>query len=574
MKNKKFKLKLNFKTKLFILTTTPIFLLAVITLILTNTIVKQSLISEVKQSLKGAATATFAAYDQNSGDYIQAENGDIWKGSYNISKSESIVDSIKEKTGMEVTFFYNDTRIMTSAKDENGDRILGSPAGDNIKKMVLESGEEYFSDSVSIDGTLYYGYYVPVTSDSSSSPIGMIFVGSDKARNDTTINRIANTISIVIIVTMLISIVVAFIFSMSITRSLKKSISSVQQTATGDLKTSIDGSLLRRKDELGDLSNAIATLQTEMNHSIENIAQNAAYVLESSATLEDTATTTTASLQDMSDAVHSISDSANIQADISNAAAQNIQEMGNKIQQTTLEMQEMKQNTTAMHDSEKLTVETIEKLLKSNNDVQTLINEISHQTLKTNDSVQKIKAVTEIISSIADETSLLSLNASIEAARAGESGKGFAVVAEQIQKLAAQSSDSSERINGIILQLTQDSDASVKTISKVTQTMQSQTLNMKQTQDMTAEVVEKLNQSMQSMNSIENSIRYLDSSRNEIVQTVEKLLNIACDNVATTEEVCATASTVTENFSQVTDSTKGLKNIANDLEASIKHFHY
>lgn len=188
MKNKKFKLKLNFKTKLFILTTTPIFLLAVITLILTNTIVKQSLISEVKQSLKGAATATFAAYDQNSGDYIQAENGDIWKGSYNISKSESIVDSIKEKTGMEVTFFYNDTRIMTSAKDENGDRILGSPAGDNIKKTVLESGEEYFSDSVSIDGTLYYGYYVPVTLDSSSSPIGMIFVGSDKARNDTTIN--------------------------------------------------------------------------------------------------------------------------------------------------------------------------------------------------------------------------------------------------------------------------------------------------------------------------------------------------------------------------------------------------
>ena len=60
------------------------------------------------------------------------------------------------------------------------------------------------------------------------------------------------------------------------------------------------------------------------------------------------------------------------------------------------------------------------------------------QTNQTNESVQKINKATELISSIAEETNLLSLNASIEAARAGESGRGFAVVAAQIQKLAEQ----------------------------------------------------------------------------------------------------------------------------------------
>lgn len=77
---------------------------------------KSAMTDEIQDALKGTAAATLAAYDQNTGDYIQASNGDIWKGSYNISKSESLVDGIKENTGMDVTFFYGSQRIMTSAR--------------------------------------------------------------------------------------------------------------------------------------------------------------------------------------------------------------------------------------------------------------------------------------------------------------------------------------------------------------------------------------------------------------------------------------------------------------------------
>ena len=69
------------------------------------TMVKSSLMDEVQDALKGTAAATLAAYDQNTGDYLESTNGDIWKGSYNISKSENLVDRIKENTGMDVTFF-------------------------------------------------------------------------------------------------------------------------------------------------------------------------------------------------------------------------------------------------------------------------------------------------------------------------------------------------------------------------------------------------------------------------------------------------------------------------------------
>ena len=111
----------------------------------------------MENSLKGTAIATQAAYDQNAGTYLQTENGDIWKGSYNISQSENLVDTIKQESGMDVTFFYGSQRIMTSAVDKNGDRILGSPAGDKVVEKVLNGGEEYFSNNVSMDGTIYYG---------------------------------------------------------------------------------------------------------------------------------------------------------------------------------------------------------------------------------------------------------------------------------------------------------------------------------------------------------------------------------------------------------------------------------
>ena len=90
---------------------------------------------------------------------------------------------------------------------------------------------------------------------------------------------------------------------------------------------------------------------------------------------------------------------------------------------------------------------------------------ISEQTDDTNKSALEINEAISIISSIAEETNLLSLNASIEAARAGEQGKGFAVVAAQIQKLAEQSNDATDKISLIVKTLIDDSEKAVETMN-------------------------------------------------------------------------------------------------------------
>lgn len=561
------------RKKMLVLTVLPIFVLGILVIFLSLTVVKNAMVSEIEDALRSAATATFAAYDQNSGSYIEAANGDIWKGSYNISKSDSIVDSIKEKSGMEVTFFYGNRRIMTSAVDANGNRILGSPAGDKIVETVLNNGEEYFSHAVSIDGTIFYGYYTPVYQDGTASPIGMIFIGANKQKKDATVHRIIYTMIACTVSLMVLCIIISVFYSSSISRSLKKSIGVVQAVAAGNLKTSIDKHLLKKDDEVGDLSRAILQLQQEMTQSLESIADNSKAVLAASGALEGTARNTTSSIREVENAVSSIAQSASLQAQISGTASDNVAEMGKRIEQTSLEMEEMKSGASAMKEAEEKNADTIRKLLDSNDEVQTLIREIATQTSQTNESAQKIKEATDIIASIADETSLLSLNASIEAARAGENGKGFAVVADQIQKLATQSNESSQRIDEIIHQLIADSDKTVETMGKVIETISAQTEHMQQTEAMTQEVMEKIDSSLTSLSVIENSVMYLDQSRNEIIKTVTELSDIAKQNAATTQEVCATVNVVTEGFSQVEGSTEGLKSIADGLEVSVEHFN-
>ena len=432
------KFGMTLKKKILSMILLPVLVLGLVVIILSMTVIKGALIREVRLALQSVATATYAAYDQNSGDYVESTNGDVWKGGFNISKSDSIVDTIKEKSGVEVTFFYGDRRIMTSAKDKDGNRILGSRAGDVIVEKVLNGGQEYFSKNVSIDGTLYYGYYVPVYQSSGAAPVGMVFVGAQKSEKDAVINQIVYAIVFMVVFLMVACMLLGFIFASSLSRSLKKSIGAVQSVATGNLRTPVDEKLLKQKDEVGDLTRGIKRLQDEMTRSIEFIASNSKAVLEASGALETTAKETTSSMREVENSMNDIAQSASQQAKISGDASVYVAQMGEKIEQTSREVDELKMNAEAMRESEEETAATMGRLLESNSEVDRLIREIAQQTKQTNESAQKIKEATDIIASIAEETSLLSLNASIEAARAGENGRGFAVVAEQIQKLAQQ----------------------------------------------------------------------------------------------------------------------------------------
>ena len=566
-------MRIDLKKKILSVAVLPVLLLGIVTIVITLTQVKSSLISEVKDSLSGTAATTLAAYNQHSGSYLRADNGDVWKGGYNISKSESLLDNIKEESGMDVTFFHGNERIMTSAKDRDGNRILGSPAGEIIVEKVLKGGENYFSSSVSLDGTLNYGYYIPIyQKGTDSEPIGMIFAGVDKQAKDNTINGIILMVLLSVIFVMAACIVIAVIMSVSITRSLQKGISKVQKVADGELGSPIEEKLLKRNDEVGDLAKAIDTLQKTLQNIVSKIAQSTDNIKMAANELGVTAKDTNYTMKQVEDAVSSISENITEQAKSTKTTTDNIVLMGDQIGRTSEEVGLLNQNADVMRKSSEQASYTIQQLRQINDKVKESINTITRQTNLTNESAQKIQAAIGIISSIAEETNLLSLNASIEAARAGESGRGFAVVASQIQKLAEQSNSSSCEIEEITNTLISNSDEAVEIMRQVHEIIDSQSQNMSDTENIVSKVMDGINTSLEKIEKIEYATEQLESSRNRIVETVEGLSDIAEQNAASTEETFAQTSQVSNTFEQIEAKADQLKQIADELSDIMQHF--
>ena len=566
-------MRIDLKKKILSVAVLPVLLLGIVTIVITLTQVKSSLINEVKDSLSGTAATTLAAYNQHSGSYLRADNGDVWKGGYNISKSESLLDNIKEESGMDVTFFYGNERIMTSAKDRDGNRILGSPAGEIIVEKVLKGGENYFSSSVSLDGTLNYGYYIPIyQKGTDSEPIGMIFAGVDKQAKDNTINGIILMVLLSVIFVMAACIVIAVIMSVSITRSLQKGISKVQKVADGELGSPIEEKLLKRNDEVGDLAKAIDTLQKALQNIVSKIAQSTYNIKMAANELGVTAKDTNYTMKQVEDAVSSISENITEQAKSTKTTTDNIVLMGDQIGRTSEEVGLLNQNADVMRKSSEQASYTIQQLRQINDKVKESINTITRQTNLTNESAQKIQAAIGIISSIAEETNLLSLNASIEAARAGESGRGFAVVASQIQKLAEQSNSSSCEIEEITNTLISNSDEAVEIMRQVHEIIDSQSQNMSDTENIVSKVMDGINTSLEKIEKIEYATEQLESSRNRIVETVEGLSDIAEQNAASTEETFAQTSQVSNTFEQIEAKADQLKQIADELSDIMQHF--
>lgn len=225
-----------------------------------------------------------------------------------------------------------------------------------------------------------------------------------------------------------------------------------------------------------------------------------------------------------------------------------------------------------MHETGIEAVQTLKELEDINAEVKNSIEQIYRQTNITNESAMKIKDAILLITSIADETNLLSLNASIEAARAGEQGKGFAVVANQIQKLAEQSNDSAMKVQEITNMVMEDSAKAVQTMDKVKLIMESQMQKVDLTGSMFEKVQEEIDHSMDGITNIYEKTEGMDHARDNLLDIVQSLTAIAEENAAGTEEASASVTEVSVVVEDISSNAKQLQGVAQTLDEHMKEF--
>lgn len=330
--------------------------------------------------------------------------------------------------------------------------------------------------------------------------------------------------------------------------------------------------MMKRKDEIGSIAEAIDALQEHLHEVVENIQMQSDDLYTASETMSGQISEASEVVEQVSTAVHEIADSASSQAEDTQSATEQVVIMGNAVEKTNKEIESLYHSTGVVKASGDEAVQTLAELTKINQSAKEAIDIIYQQTNTTNESVRKIHEATALITDIAEETNLLSLNASIEAARAGEAGRGFAVVAAQIQKLAEQSNASANQIEKIINLLAENSEKAVGTMQEVMGIMQKQAENVGKTEKIVLDVREKIDQSIEGVSVIAESTGHIDKTRQAVIDLVQNLSAIAEENAANTQETSASVTEVSATMSSIAENTAQLKDIAKQLEKSMRKF--
>lgn len=563
---------LKLQYKMLILAIIPVLIMGIVAILISNTVVKNKLLDDAKQKLKATSNAVLAAYDQNAGDYFVNATGDVWKGAYNVSLSTPFIDDIAEKTGIEVTFFYNDTRLVTSLKDADGKRILGSKAGDFLVENVLQEGNEVFTNRVLVDGTFYFGYYVPVHQNNSDEIIGMVFAGMPVKEIYASLNLITMIFTVAILVILVIAVIGCLLVSRGIAKSIRNSMDVVKQISEGNLNVEIEQSMLDRKDEAGALSCNTQTLIDNLSAMIGKISNNTMTLNASSEEMNAAAGQAGNAVGNINDDLHNMLTGAVEQTGNAQNIKNSIHNMNIHLEKTLGEVDHLSDETKAMLDARNDVDKSLNQLDASNQDVMTEVENIQKQTQQNNESVEKIIAAVSYISDIADQTNLLSLNASIEAARAGETGKGFAVVAEEIGKLANQSNEASTEISELVNLLSYNSSQTMDIMDSVQDAMNDQTKKLVETANIFKQLQEHVSHVADGVDVIRDATVQLGKETNEIGKDIKNLSDIAQRNEDTVKGTISFSDGVLGTVNSVTEMSTEVSSSANDMAGVVSHF--
>ena len=560
------------KYKILFVALLPILVVCIAVMVINNTVIKNTLLEKTKNELKATAEALSAAYNQNSGEYFQNDDGEIWKGTYNVSLSQKLVTEMSEKTGSSLTFFYGDKRLVTSLKDKKGDYILGSKAGDYLKKNVLEGGKDVFTSRVSVEGTMYYGYYIPVKQNNSDDIIGMIFAGMPAREVDKTINLVSGLLFLILGIVLVLTIFVSVLASKEIASAIEDSVLVVQNMASGNLNVSINRKNLGRKDEVGKLSAGTKSLRESLGNMIGAISDNTLSLDVASQDMSNIAVQASDAMDSISENLKSVLESAKNQAEVTASVDDNVNNINMMLKQTGDEADGLSDAADDMLGTGREVDNSLKNLYNSNEEVLDAIERIRKQTSETDISVDKIKEAVNLIASIAEETNLLSLNASIEAARAGESGKGFAVVAVEISKLAEQSNAASADIEKMIMDLGQNSERTVETMEMVQDAINRQSDDMNNTRKIFEKVKDRINLVAKGVANIREATERLEGETTYIAEDINGLNAAANKNMENVKETMEAGEEVLKVVKNVSSMSVNVNTAANEMMQSVEKF--
>ena len=372
-----------------------------------------------------------------------------------------------------------------------------------------------------------------------------------------------------VIIASLLALVVGTLIAASIGAEISKLTKSIALAAEGDLTTLFH---TKRKDEFLLLSDSLNDMVDSMRGLIEQVASVGNKVNESADSFSHTSSDILTSTKDISLAIDEIEKGVVQQASDTEQCLLQMSNLSDKINQVynnTYEIEQIAKDTKVIVGDGITTIDELNVKSSATTDItKVVINEIEELELQS----ASIESFIEVINGIADQTNLLSLNASIEAARAGEAGRGFAVVATEIRKLADQSLKASNQITTVVHNIKEKTIITANSAKQAESIVGSQMEALTKTIKTFENINEHVGNLVNNLNNIAEGVRGIEDAKDDTLDAVRNISAVSQQTATSSEEVSATAINQITSVEYLSQSASELAGEAKRLEEVIQLF--
>lgn len=435
-------------------------------------------------------------------------------------------------------------------------------------EMLLEMKHPTYSDLYEFGDLTRLSGYAPIfkNHDPSGEVVAISVIDFDGSIvGERTWDVVRNGI-LVSVIPMIIASLITLLLIRRKTKPISTLIDHAKEVAEGNL--AVDDIIVKGNDEVSDLSRTLNTMIANLRLMIGTMKTTSEQLTRNSVHTETT-------LNEMKSAIHQVSTNMNeVAASVSDGTVNS--ERSSSILETLSEgLHHSKEKADASVANSKETMKTAEEGKQRASDISSDMEKIRASSIETGDTIQdlidsttEIQTITNSIAGIADQTNLLALNASIEAARAGENGKGFAVVADEVRKLAEQSNEEVLKVGQLVKDITDKIQQVVSSTSESTKLIEIGTDTVRLTSQSLSDISIAVSKTVEEI----SSVSQLTTSEAENSRHVVELINQLATSIREIEEMTRNISIATEQTSSSIEEVANRSTDTSDLARQLEEF--